>query len=163
MKSKPLWLLPVAGLGIGLAVSLLALVPIMWTKPRSSHQLEIAPVPRPAAPANPRPALPGKPAPTSAVKQPPRKNQLPEDEVNSYESEIDSLKEKAKINTNISREMGDLGSSAGNMDALEQASELARQATLMLRFSDCMRNQMDRVVPFYQGKATCAAAIPGVE
>lgn len=163
MKLKPLYLLPVAGLGIGLVVSLLALVPIMWTKPRSSHQLETAPAPRPATLTNPRPALSSKPAPTSAVKQPPRKNQLPEDEVNSYASEIDSLKARAQINTDTSRKMGDLGSSAGNMGAVERASELARQATLMIRLSDCMRNQMDRVVPFYQGKATCAAAIPGVE
>lgn len=67
---------------------------------------------------------------------------------------MDTLSMKAKNNQDFAERMSDLL-------AFDRAIELSKEASRMLEVSACLRNQMNRNVPFYEGKATCAMATAG--
>lgn len=83
---------------------------------------------------------------------PPDTHGLPESELSSYKLEMDSLMDRAKINQDASSQMRSMG-------ALNRAIELLQKASRLVATSQCLRNQMKRGVPYYQGKATCATAV----
>lgn len=155
-KERPFWQVPVIALGAGLGLSLLALIPLSITTGRRTSQA-ISPSFRQPALQSP-PAVVIQSAHVAQVPQPaPRplsvQDGLPKGEMDNYKTEISSLEDRAGIKQNTAKQMSDMG-------APERGIELINEAVQMTQISRCLKNQMNRGVPFYEGKATCLTSVP---
>ena len=159
---RAIWLIPPA---VFAGVAALAFVPLQRSDP---PLVAIAPPPpprplqRPVAAALPvsipdrelepasQPVAAPAPAPVAAVAAP--QPAPANSDATLYTREISSLRELSTINTNGAREMMALGGLSEAQLMIDEGRRTAKTAT-------CLENQLQRAVPFYNGKATCSVAV----
>jgi hypothetical protein len=118
--------------------------PVAAALPVSIPDRELEPAPQPAAAAAPVVAA-------AAPQTAPRPAQSNPD-ATLYTREISSLRGSFTFNLNASSELIALGDTTGaqaRLDKADRSHKLAR----------CLENQLQRGVPFYNGKATCSVAV----
>jgi hypothetical protein len=166
---KPtIWLIPAAALGIATAIASLAFLPI--GRPSAQYAPPVMPPPPrdqpPAVEAQP-PAAPVTKIPDLQPDAPPPQQQLPpvvrnqpapkpvtvNPEQRLYQQEISSLASSVDFKTKAAKELMAIGS-------LSSAERYLIEGKAQNAIRGCLLNQQQRGVPFYQGKATCAAAEP---
>ena len=164
-SERPFWFLPLVGFLIPVGVGGIFLVfqALQWSggekksiveqkyeKPLknepSNEQEASPPVYSPATP-------PAAPITAPPVSEESGSKRLPDSEMSLYASEIDSLNQMAEVRRQSATEMRQAG-------GLQEAIALLKQASQMYEVVSCLINQRKLGVFFYQGKATCTAAIP---
>jgi hypothetical protein len=124
--------------------------PVAAALPVSIPDRELEPAPRPvAAPAPVVAAAAPQAAPRPAAVA---VAGLPAAERSSYASQIQYHRRMADTNKDAAAEMRAIG-------ALSRAMELLQEGSGHLNAASCLNNQLQRGVPFYNGKATCSVAV----
>jgi hypothetical protein len=159
---RAIWLIPPA---VFAGVAALAFVPIQRPDP---PPVAIAPPPpprpllRPVAAAlsvsipdrelEPAPRPVAAPAPVVAAPQAAPRPAAGNPDATLYAREINSLRGTYTFNLDASKEMMAVG-------GLKQAEAMLDKADRSHKNLRCLENQLQRGVPFYNGKATCSVAV----
>ena len=184
VSERPIWLWPLMGLlaPIGIGGVFLSVQWFQWSvadkqkntieqqlKAQIRHQpvAEYEGLKRPSSTVQPPPSTIAAPPASkkwdsAAMQQAPSKtvpreardtSALSDSEMSLYASEINSLNQMAEVRRQSATEMRQAG-------GLQEAIALLKQASQMYEVVSCLINQRKLGVFFYQGKATCKAAIP---
>lgn len=161
-KARPWWLLPAVSLGAGLGLSLLALIPLMLASKREPRRVTVPPLQQlPAVTAIPQirqPSITSIAPPVAtqkpfAIPPPASVSGVASDQnAKQYDIEINYLMDRANILANGAEEMISLGDG-------ERAGIHLKEANKSREMRNCLIDQLEQHIPFYQGKATCAAAV----